>query len=137
MGRKTYDSIGRPLPGRTSVVISRDPAYAPEGVLVARSIGQAKRLAAGDSEIFFIGGGEIYRQVLAEVDRIYLTRVHAVIDGDTLFPEWDPAAWTVVESTEAGPDEKNQYAHSFRVYDRVRPDTPFTSKSDRHPNSGS
>ena len=120
MGRKTYGSIGRPLPGRTSVVISRDPNYAPDGVLVARSIDQAKRLASEDTEAFFIGGGEIYRQVLAEVDRIYVTLVHAEIDGDTLFPELDLTAWDLVESTRAAADDKNEYDHSFLIYDRKR-----------------
>ena len=120
MGRKTYGSIGRPLPGRTSVVISRDPNYAPDGVLVARSIDQAKRLASEDTEAFFIGGGEIYRQVLPEVDRIYVTLVHAEIDGDTLFPELDLTAWDLVESTRAAADDKNEYDHSFLIYDRKR-----------------
>jgi dihydrofolate reductase len=123
MGRKTYESIGRPLPGRTSVVISRDPDYQPRGVFVAHSIGQARELSVGDSEVFFIGGGEIYRQVLPEIDRIYLTQVHAHVDGDTFFPQWDSAAWRLIESSEAAADEKNQYAHSFLVYDRVQSNT--------------
>jgi dihydrofolate reductase len=120
MGRKTYDSIGRPLPGRTSVVISRDGNYAPDGVLLARSIDHAKQLASQDTEVFFIGGGEIYRQVLPEVDRIYVTLVHAEVDGDTLFPELDSAAWDLIESMRGGSDEKNEYDHSFLVYDRKR-----------------
>ena len=120
MGRKTYESIGQPLPGRTSVVISRDATYAPDGVLVARSMDQAKRLAADDSEAFFIGGGEVYRQVLPEIDRIYLTMVHAVIDGDTFFPNLDLSTWQLVESVHAASDEKNEYDHSFLVYHRKR-----------------
>ena len=120
MGRKTYDSIGRPLPGRTSVVISRDANYARDGVLVAGSIQQAKNLASEDTEVFFIGGGEIYRHVLSEIDRIYVTLVHADVEGDTFFPELDLATWELVESTRAESDDKNEYDHSFLVYDRKK-----------------
>jgi dihydrofolate reductase len=137
MGRKTYESIGRPLPGRTSVVVTRDVDYQPntpvaelaqsfdgqpQQVLVALSIDDAKRLAAGDDEVFFIGGGEIYRQVLPLVDRIYMTAVRAEIAGDTYFPELDCSHWRLVETVQGQVDEKNEYDHAFLTYDRVRHD---------------
>ena len=122
MGRKTYDSIGRPLPGRTSIVVSRDPDYAPEGVLVASSIDQAKRLAAGDAEVFFIGGAQIYRQILPEVDRIYLTRIHAHVEGDTFFPDVDFDQWQLIESEHVPADDKHPCDHSFLIYTRTRAD---------------
>jgi dihydrofolate reductase len=122
MGRKTYESIGRPLPGRTSVVVTRDGDYRPEQVLIAHSIEDAKRLAAGDDEVFFIGGGEIYRQVLPEVDRIYMTAVRADIAGDTFFPDMDHSDWRLVETVQGQVDERNEYQHAFLTYDRVRDD---------------
>jgi dihydrofolate reductase len=119
MGRKTFESIGRPLPGRTSIVISRQAGYQPEGALLANSIDAAKQLAGDDDELFFIGGGEIYRQVLPAVDRIYMTLVHAEVEGDTFFPPLSMAQWRVTEETRHPADEKNPYDLTFLVYDRV------------------
>ena len=119
MGRKTFESIGRPLPGRISVVVTRDVDYHPDTVLVAHSIEDAKRLASEDDEVFFIGGGEIYRQVLPEVDRIYMTAVRAEITGDTRFPELDPSQWRLVETVQGRADDKNEYDHAFLIYDRA------------------
>jgi dihydrofolate reductase len=118
MGRKTFESIGRPLPGRTSIVVTRQRGYQPDGVRVAASIEDAQRLAAGDIEVFFIGGGEIYRQVLPRIERIYLTQVHAEIDGDTHFPELSPVQWRLVEQTDHEADEKNDFPFSFLIYER-------------------
>lgn len=119
MGRKTFESIGKPLPGRNSIVISRQPGYQPPGVRVARSLEDAERMAGGDSEVFFIGGGQLYRQALPRVERIYLTLVHATVDGDTDFPELPPERWTVVQRTEQAADDKNDHPCSFLVLDRV------------------
>ena len=120
MGRKTYESIGRPLPGRTSIVVTRRQDYHPPGVIVAASLDEAQRLAAGDAELFYVGGGEIYRQVLPQVERIYLTQMHAQVAGDTVFPELSSSQWRLIERTEHAADEKNDFSFSFLVYERVR-----------------
>ncbi len=120
MGRKTYESIGRPLPGRKSVVVTRQPDYAPAGVRVARSLEAAAEWGAGDSEVFFIGGGEIYRQVLPRIERIYLTLVHTRTTGDTYFPELPTDQWRQVERVDHDADAHNDYPFSFLVYERVK-----------------
>jgi dihydrofolate reductase len=103
MGRKTFESIGRVLPGRTSVVLSRNPAYRPTHALVAADLGAALALAAGDSEVFVVGGAEIYRSALPVADRILLTEINRDFDGDTFFPEIDLTTWHTV-SRELVPD---------------------------------
>jgi dihydrofolate reductase len=118
MGRKTFDTVGRPLPGRTIVVISRSLERAPDGILLARSLDQALHLAAGDDEVFIAGGGEIYRLALPLADRIYLTRVHANPEGDTWFPEVDETAWHLQSRQDHEADNKNQYRFSFLDYAR-------------------
>lgn len=130
MGRKTFESIGRVLPGRTSIVVTRQPGYRAQGVVVAPSLTDALRHAeqAGDDEAFVIGGGEIYRQILPATDRIYLTLVKAMVDGDTRFDELDYSAWKLVASEEHPADEKNAYNHSFRTYDRVTSRAETTRK---------
>ena len=123
MGRKTFESIGRALPGRTSVVITRQADYsAPEGVLVAGSLDEALRAAAeaAQPEVFVVGGGEIYRQALPRADRIYLTQVEARIEGDTFFPALDAEGWTLVEQSRREADEKNEFPCDYRVYDRAQ-----------------
>jgi len=121
MGRRTWDSIGRrPLPGRPTIVVSRDPSFVAEGAQVARSVEEALELAAGADEVFIAGGEAIYRAALPVADRIYLTRVHACFDGDTHFPAFDANDWQVVVEERHEPDEKNPYAHTFLVYERVR-----------------
>jgi len=119
MGRKTFESIGRPLPGRKSIVITRQRDYQPPGVRVATSLDEAERLAAGDSEVFYIGGGEVYRQVLPRIERVYLTLVHATVTGDTCFPEFPPDRWQLARRTDHTADEKNDFPFSFLVYERV------------------
>jgi len=121
MGRRTWDSIGRrPLPGRPTIVVSRDPSFVAEGAQVARSVEEALELAAGADEVFIAGGEAIYRAALPVADRIYLTRVHACFDGDTHFPAFDANDWQVVVEERHEPDEKNPYAHTFLVYERNR-----------------
>jgi len=99
MGRRTYESIGRPLPGRANIVVTRDPAFGPAGVEVAATLEDALELAArraaaaGVSEIMVIGGAEIYRSALPHARRIYLTEVHEAVEGDTYFPAFDRAEW--------------------------------------------
>ena len=115
VGRKTYDSIGRPLPGRTMVVITRDRTWQREGVQVVHSVDAALRLAqdAGETEAFIGGGGEIYRQTLDLADRIYLTRIDEEIEGDANFPEFDAGRWREVEREDREPDERNPHRYSF------------------------
>ena len=120
MGRKTYESVGRPLPGRTTIVITRRSDYLPEGVTVAHSLEDALRLAESDSEVFIAGGAEIYKEALHRADRMYLTRVHADVDGDTFFPEFDDVAeWSLVDSEHFDADEKNEHPFSFLTYERA------------------
>jgi dihydrofolate reductase len=118
MGRKTYESIGRPLPGRRSIVVTRQADFAAPGIETAGDPGAALRMAADDSEAFFIGGAEIYRHALELVARIYLTQVHADLPGDTYFPAIDFQRWRRLEQTRFPADEKNEFEHSFLVYER-------------------
>ncbi len=120
MGRKTFESIGRPLPGRTTVVITHQTDYAPEGVLVALSVEQALQMAAGDDEVFVAGGAQIYQQVLPRADRLYLTSIHEDFEGDTNFPEFEESDWKLISEEGYGPDEKNPYAYTFLIYERLR-----------------
>lgn len=126
MGRKTYESIGRPLPKRTNIVISRDYA-APEGVLMAKSINEAysiATLAAKESEdpvdeVFVMGGGQIYAQALDNADRMYVTHVHVNIeDADTFFPAIDPDIWQIKEKSDIMTDQESGYEFEFVVYER-------------------
>jgi len=119
MGRRTYESIGRPLPGRTNIVITRDEGYSAEGCVVVHSIEAAMLAAAPAEEIMVIGGAEFYRQVLPYTDTIYLTRIHEDFEGDTFFPELNAAEWREVERTDCEPDENNPHRYSFVRLDRV------------------
>lgn len=120
MGRKTFEEIKRPLANRRNVVVTRSPDFRPRGVTVVPSLEEALALGATEDEVFVVGGGEIYRLALPRADRIYLTVVHAVVEGDTYFPEFEGSAW-VVESEEHHPaDEKNPYPMTFRTYSRLR-----------------
>jgi len=122
IGRRTWEEVGKPLPGRTMVVVTRSLRFAPKGAQVVRSVEQALELAASDDEPFIGGGAQIYRVALARdlVDRIYLTRIHAEIEGDTHLPEIDLEAWELVSEEHHEADEKNEFPYSFLVYDRKR-----------------
>lgn len=122
MGRKTYESIGRLLPGRTSVVVTRQENYDAGGAVVANDLDAAIRLSSDDSEIFIIGGAEIYRTAIEQVDRVYLTCVHADVDGDTFFPVCDWTQWSLVEESRHATDEQNEFEHSFQIYERINAD---------------
>lgn len=120
MGRRTWESIGRPLPGRTIVVITRDAAYKPDGVLVSHSVESAIDLASLDEEIFIAGGAQIFEQSMHLADRMYITRVHAEVPGDTFFPEFDDVTeWDLVDVEHHEADEKNQYPYSYLTYERA------------------
>ena len=118
MGRKTYESIGKPLPGRTSVVVTRNANYAQPGVVVVNSLEAAISACGEDSEIFVIGGAELYRQAIDLADRIYLTEIDAAISGDAHFTEFDRKLWREYGRVSHTPDEKNRYSYHFVVYDR-------------------
>jgi dihydrofolate reductase len=122
MGRKTYESIGRPLPGRTSIVITRQPNFQAAGCLVAHSLDEALRFARerGEREAFVIGGAEIYRAGLPLADRIYLTLVEARPAADAFFPEFGEAEWSRGEEEFVAADERNQYATRFVTLSRAR-----------------
>ena len=118
MGRRNYESIGKPLPDRTNIVVTRNPQYRAPGCQVKHSLAEALHDIQDDPEIFIIGGSEIYRQSISTADRIYLTLVHAEINGDTFFPEFDPMEWDETGRTRREADEKNPYPCSFVIYDR-------------------
>ena len=120
MGRKTFESIGRPLPGRTSIIVTRSPEYRVEGTLVAHSLEEALAVAGelDTEEVFIIGGGEIYRQALGNnsVDQIYLTLVHADSEGDAFFEFPDEAEWQQTASEFHPADERHSVAFSFNKF---------------------
>jgi len=118
MGRKTYESIGKPLPGRTSVVVTRNPGYSVSGVIVVNSLESALDACDNDEEIFVIGGAELYRQAINLADRIYLTEIDADISGDAHFTEFDRKLWQETERITNAPDERNPYTFHFVVYDK-------------------
>lgn len=122
MGRKTYESVGKPLPGRISLVVSRNPLYQAPGCLVVSSLAQALQFArqAGEKEVFIAGGGELYRQAIGLANRIYLTNVHGISNADVFFPAIDRTEWIEKESTFHPADEKNQYAFTFVVLERIQ-----------------
>lgn len=114
MGRKTLESIGRPLPDRRNVVLTRNRDFHMPGVEVVHS--KEEVLALGDVIIF--GGAEIYRQFMDDVERMYITEIDLKTEGDTVFPQWDRDAFILVDKREGVVDEKNRYPHTFYVYDR-------------------
>jgi dihydrofolate reductase len=119
MGRKTYDSIGRPLPGRTSIVLTRDPDCAPTGTVVVHSLEDAIAACAGEEEAFVIGGASLFTEALPLCDRLYLTRVHGEIEGDVLFSIANLDAWTLLEEEQHEADEKHRHPYTFQVYERT------------------
>lgn len=118
MGRKTYESIGRPLPGRQNIVITRNPDFVAEGCLVVGSVDAAIDAAGDTEEIMIIGGSHIYEAFLPRVDRVYLTRVHTEIDGDTFLTSFDETDWLDVSTETHEADDANAYSYSFVIYDR-------------------
>ena len=118
MGRKTHASIGRPLPGRENIVLSADPAYRAEGCTVMHSLDAVFDYLKDREELMFMGGADIYAQVLDRTDRIYLTEVHTEVTGDTYFPPFDRNVWHETERQDFSADEKNEYAYSFVILER-------------------
>lgn len=131
MGRKTYESIGCPLPGRTSIVMTRQKNYQPPGVEVASDLSEALSRNLAKDDVFIIGGGDIYRQALSQVDRVYLTRVHAQVGGDVSF-SFNITDWLLVEDIFREADEKNRFPLNFQVYERM-PFSPHRLPIDNDP----
>lgn len=121
MGRNSYHSIGRPLPKRTNIVITRDPFFTAEGVLVAHSLDEALEIAydRGEAEAFIIGGGAIYRESQHLWDKIYVTEVDVDVEGEVFFPEINPLEWRETWREAHAPDEKNEWPYVFRILERV------------------
>ncbi len=119
MGRKTWESIGRPLPGRRNIVLTRDPAFASDGAVTVHSVTAGIAAADDANELMVIGGGEIYRLFLEQAVRVYLTRVHTEVDGDTLFPALTAADWSLTSSELHKADEQHAFDFEFQVYDRL------------------
>lgn len=119
MGRKTFESIGRALPGRQNIVITTQDGYVAAGCDVVGSVEGAIAAAGDEAEKMVIGGGEIYRLFLPLADRVYLTRVNVEVDGDTLFPELDSATWREVEREECSAGEGNDHDFAIVTYSRI------------------
>lgn len=130
MGRKTYESIGRPLPDRKNIVITRDTNYYRDDIDVVNSLEEALRLASlehgkefeenqDEVEVFVIGGGEIYKQAMEKANKLYITEVHQDFDGDTLFPSIDKTMWEEIKREDFEPDEKNNIPYSFIEYKKI------------------
>jgi dihydrofolate reductase len=121
MGRKTYDALQKDLPGRITIVITGNSNWHPPGINVVNTIDDAiaKARESDAKEIFIIGGGEIFKQTLNRIDRIYLTRVHANVQGDTVYPEIDKNKWKLISGQSFPADEKNNYPFTFEVWDRI------------------
>ncbi|MFM4844695.1 type 3 dihydrofolate reductase [Aeromonas caviae] len=120
MGRKTFESIGRPLPGRRNLVISRNPDYRADGVEVIDSVEAALALLSDSdvAELMVIGGGHLYGQLLPRADRLYLTRIDLAVEGDTRFPAFDEGDWSCIERELHQPDEKNPHPYCFETWQR-------------------
>lgn len=121
MGRRTWESLPKqPLPGRRNIVITRNPDYAAEGADVAGSIHEALAMCEGEPEVSIIGGGQVYEQAMNRTDRIYLTRIHLTVDGDTFLPELPENEWQEVERREFEKGERDDAAFTLVVLDRVK-----------------
>lgn len=127
MGRKQYETVGRPLPGRTNIVITRQQGYQPEGVLVFHDIEsaleKAQSIAADDGvdEIMIIGGGELYAQIMERAGRLYISHIDLSPAGDVRFPEIVPEHWVVVDTPEVTPSAKDEASYRVKVYERRKP----------------
>lgn len=122
MGRKTFESIGKPLPGRHTIIISRNPFYEANDCFVLPSLEEAIRTAkiGGDNEAMICGGTSVYAAALPLADRIYLTRVHTILPADVFFPSFDDNAWKIISASNVEADEKNEYSTTFQILERSR-----------------
>lgn len=121
MGRKTHESIGRALPGRENIIVTRDRKYVSEGCTVLHSINEVKdRARDTDEEIFVIGGSEIFKELFPIADRLYITYIDEEFEGDTFFPIFSENDWELISNERGIKDKENPYTYSFRVYDKKR-----------------
>lgn len=120
VGRKTFESIGKPLPGRQMIIVTRNETYRRDNCLIAHSVEDAVQMAKdrGETELFICGGAAIYAGALCVSNRLYLTRVHATVDADVFFPDIDESAWIEKESESHAADEKNQYPFTFKLLEK-------------------
>ncbi|MEO1924531.1 MAG: type 3 dihydrofolate reductase [Gammaproteobacteria bacterium] len=118
MGRKTHESIGRPLPGRENIILTRDKNYTSEGCTVLHSMDEIFEHCKEVDEVMITGGSEIYKLSLEQATRLYLTEVHTEIEGDTFFPEFDRSEWREVSREDHSSDEKNEFDYSFVLLER-------------------
>ncbi|MGG3800969.1 dihydrofolate reductase [Metabacillus fastidiosus] len=119
MGRKTFESIGKALPGRENVILTRDETYEKEGCTIIHSVDDVEKFAEQtEKEVFIIGGTEIFKQTFVIADRLYITFIDEEFTGDTFFPEFHNDEWELVSEEKGIKDEKNPYDYYFRVYDR-------------------
>ncbi len=119
MGRRTWESIGKPLPDRRNIVVTRNPSFVAEGAETADSLEAALAMVADVRDVMIIGGAEIYREALKYVTRMYVTEVHAEVDGDTLFPEFDITEWRETRREDHPADDDNAYPYSFVVLEKA------------------
>lgn len=120
MGRTTYESIGKPLPGRLNIILTREKDYAVEGAVVAHHLDEAMAAAGAVDEVMVIGGAALYEQMLGLADRLYLTQIHRHFAGDAWFPRIDPEEWVEIERSDCQADERNPYDYSFMILERRR-----------------
>ncbi len=119
MGRRTWESIGRALPNRLNIVITRQEHYEVDGATIVHSIKEATQEAAG-KRLFIIGGGEMYALAMPETNRLHLTRIHTTIEGDTYFPQIDDSQWTLEESVDRAADDQNPFDLTFETWSRMQ-----------------
>lgn len=118
MGRKTFESMGKALPGRTNIVVTGKTGFGAPDCLVANSLEKSLEIVSKEPEVFIAGGGEIYKQAIPIVDRMYITIIDHSFDGDTCFPEFSKKVWTITEEHNHPADERNKYSMVFRTYER-------------------
>ncbi len=122
MGRNCYESIGRPLPKRTNIVVTRNPFYIVSGCVVVHSVEEGLRIAEnnGEEEVFIIGGGDIYKQTMHLLDKLYLTEVNLNTEGSVFFPEINSDQWHLISEEKHAKDEKNEWDYTFKIFERKK-----------------
>ncbi len=121
MGRKTHESIGKPLPGRRNIIVTRNNGYQSEGCEVCHSLDEAIASCQDDDEMVIIGGSELYREALEVVSRMYLTEVHADVDGDVYFPAFDKGEWDLIIKDDVEADDNNEYPYTMSILEKRHP----------------